>query len=592
MKTNIITKRIKAATLRLLTVAVSLLCGGGVGGVLVSCSDWDDHFESNTTVLNSQNATLWHNIEQNGKLTQFADLLKKTGYDERLKASQTYTVWAPEDNTFDYQTVLSYSKERMVKEFVENHIARNNYPVSGAIDKNIYMLNEKMMHFSGNSSYQIQNLLLKQLNIGSSNGTLHTIDGRMNFLSNIYEALDILDYPLDSISNYIHSFDEKIINEDKSKKGPVVNGEQTYLDTIYNEHNDLFTMFNAYINREDSSYTMVLPTDKAWNDALARIRSYCQYRATFTTMEDVEESKTVKVTLKDANAMTDSVAKVCMMASLVYNNNTGDNRRLKGLAEGASADCDSLVTTTGQKMYAEDARRLLTNARRVEMSNGAAWITDSLRLPTWTIWNPEIRLEAETPSLWAGYGNINGTPIDREVTQQNPEVAGSVSKNHYIELEPQSRNANPEIYFRLPGVRSATYNIYIVTVPGNINSRYFAEELKQNFLTCTIGYADQTGGFSYKSFDNVITGVDSLKTAGGTYTAKVDTTLIGEFTFPVSYLGMTSGQTVYAPYIRVRSKVRNADSYDRTLRIDCLLLRPKELDDYLKEHPDYEYDKN
>lgn len=560
--------------------------------LFTSCSDWDDHFESNTSVLDSQNATLWQNIEQNGSLTQFADLLKKTGYDERLKASQTYTVWAPEDNTFDYQTVSSYSKERMVKEFIENHIARNNYPASGVIDKNIYMLNEKMMRFSGNSSYLIQNLSLKQLNIGSSNGTLHTINGRMNFLSNIYESLDILDYPLDSISNYIHSFDEKIINEEKSKKGPVVNGEQTYLDTIYNEHNDLFTMFNAYINREDSSYTMLLPTDKAWSDALTKIRSYCNYLPSFNSMEDVEDSKMEKVTLKDAKAMTDSISKVCLMASLIYNNNIYDNKKLKTLAEGVKPHCDSLVTTTEYKMYADDASRVFSNATRVEMSNGAAWITDSLLIPTWTIWNPEIRLEAEYSNLWAGYGAINGAPIIREVTQQNTEVAGRISKSHYIELEPQSRNSNPEIYFRLPNVRSVTYNVYIVMVPGNINSRYFAEELKPNYLTFTIGYADQTGTFQYKTFDNITTHVDSLKTDEG-FTAKVDTVLIGEFSFPVSYLGMSTGSTVYAPYIRVRSKVRNAVSaiYDRTLRIDCLILRPKELDDYLKEHPDYEFDK-
>ena len=370
--------------------------------LFASCADWDDHFESNTSVLDSQNATLWQNIEQNGNLTQFADLLKRTGYDERLKASQTYTVWAPEDNTFDYQTVLSYSKERMTKEFIENHIARNNYPASGEIDKKIYMLNEKLMHFSGNSSYLIQNLLLKQLNIGSSNGTLHTINGRMNFLSNIYEALDNLDYPLDSIGNYIHSFDEKIINEEKSKKGPVVNGEQTYLDTIYYEHNELLSLFDAYINREDSSYTMLLPTDKAWNEALTKIRSYCNYRSTFSSMEDIEDLKIEKVTLKDAEAMKDSVAKVYLMASLLYNNNIYDNKKLKTLSEGVRPNCDSLVTTTGSIIYAEDVNRIFDNAKKVEMSNGAAWILDSLQIPTWTIWNPEIRIEAEYSNLWAG----------------------------------------------------------------------------------------------------------------------------------------------------------------------------------------------
>ena len=252
--------------------------------VFTGCSDWDDHFDANTSVVETQNATLWQNIEKDVNLTQFAELLRRTGYDKRLDASQTYTVWAPEDNTFDFQTVSAYGNDRLVKEFVENHIARNNYPASGNMDKDIYMLNEKKMHFSGafpapseGAGYIIQGLMLKQLNRSSSNGILHTIDGRMRFLSSIYEALDNLDYPVDSVSAYVHSFDEKIIDEGRSKPGPIMNGEQTYLDTIYYEHNDLLSLMNAHINHEDSSYTMVLPTNKAWEESLTKIREYCNY---------------------------------------------------------------------------------------------------------------------------------------------------------------------------------------------------------------------------------------------------------------------------------------------------------------------------
>ena len=62
---------------------------------LTACSDWDDHFDANTSVLESQHSSLWQNIEKTGNLSQFASLLKKTGYDEKLSASQTYTVWPP-----------------------------------------------------------------------------------------------------------------------------------------------------------------------------------------------------------------------------------------------------------------------------------------------------------------------------------------------------------------------------------------------------------------------------------------------------------------------------------------------------------------
>jgi hypothetical protein len=167
-----------------------------------------------------------------------------------------------------------------------------------------------------------------------------------------------------------------------------------------------------------------------------------------------------------------------------------------------------------------------------------------------------------------------------------------VSNNYYIEVEPQSSAVNPNIFFWLPNVRSTTYNIYLVMVPANINSKHYSGQLKPNLIDFIVGYADQMGAFKQQTLDIVTTHVDSLHTMEG-YTAKVDTVFVGEFTFPISYLGMSSGSKTYAPYLRVRSKVttRESANYDRTLRIDCIILRPKELDDYISQHPDYEYDK-
>ena len=153
---------------------------------LTACSDWDDHFDTNSSVLDSQRSTLWQQIDKADNLTQFASLLKKTGYDEKLSASQTYTVWAPVDNSFDYDVLSQYGNERLLREFVENHIARNNYPASGVVNKKIYMLNEKKMSFDGASDYSIQGVKLAIPNLSScSNGTLHAVDGKVPFLSRV-----------------------------------------------------------------------------------------------------------------------------------------------------------------------------------------------------------------------------------------------------------------------------------------------------------------------------------------------------------------------------------------------------------------------
>jgi len=85
-------EKIKGFFRSMVYVLLPLTGGGWVG---VSCSDWDDHYEADNTILDSQQATLWENISKNANLSQFASLLKKAGYDEVLNASQTYTVWLP-----------------------------------------------------------------------------------------------------------------------------------------------------------------------------------------------------------------------------------------------------------------------------------------------------------------------------------------------------------------------------------------------------------------------------------------------------------------------------------------------------------------
>ena len=154
-----------------------IICQLSFSAMLVACSDWDDHYEADSSILSSQQSTLWENISSNGQLSQFAALLKKTGYDQVLSATQTYTVWAPQNGSFDYDALSSMSDARVQREFVMNHIARNNYPASGTVDERVYTLNEKLMFFDGSMPYAIQGVGLSQPNISSRNGTLHMLDG-------------------------------------------------------------------------------------------------------------------------------------------------------------------------------------------------------------------------------------------------------------------------------------------------------------------------------------------------------------------------------------------------------------------------------
>ena len=72
------------------------------------------------------------------------------------------------------------------------------------------------------------------------------------------------------------SYNEIRFDEINSAQGPTVNGQVTYLDSVINEYNEWFGRIGQ-LNREDSSYTMFAPTNKAWAEAYEVAKTYFVY---------------------------------------------------------------------------------------------------------------------------------------------------------------------------------------------------------------------------------------------------------------------------------------------------------------------------
>lgn len=570
MKRNMIFKN--------MLVAVAFLA---TGALFTACSDWDDHYDAGSAVEGSATSTIWENITSNSNLSQFADLLKKAGYDAVLNTSQSFTVWAPLNGTFDYDALTTVGNDKLLKEFVQNHIARNNIPASGSISERIYMLNKKVHNFEGAGSYTMSGVPVAQANVPSVNGVIHTLNGKLLFQPNIFESLEPGDFPIDSISAYIHAFDIKRLDKAKSIQGPVVDGQITYLDSVFEDYNTLVEGLG--INTEDSNYTMIVPTNEAWTRAMKNISSYYNYIDKFTYIESPARSSSLQhieeVELpKGAAYWKDSLSHSVLLRGLFYNNNEYDNVKLNNHQTGQKLGADSLITASYNLMYSEDAEALFTGTTRVDKSNGDIYITDdSLRMHPWTIWNPLINIETEYSSYLGSVSGGSASPVNNVIAgRQNPAVAGRLSNYGYLEAYAASNQQNPELNFYLRNVRSTTYVIYGVIVPSNITNVYETNP-KGNSFRVSVGYNNEKGAMPTNPAR--LGDFESDPT-------KIDTIRFGEVTFPICYYG-----TGYSPFLRIEGRVSaNSDKYDRTIRIDRIFLVPKELDDYLKEHPDYKFD--
>ncbi len=529
-----------------------LVCWG-FAMAFAACSDLDNYNTVPADRHPSANQTLWQNIQSNANLSQFAQLIEKSGFAEELQSSKVYTVWAPLDGTYE----VSESDDQLLTRFVKNHIACYDHQLKTGETDRIYTLNGKSFDFT-EASYGEQPVA--SLNQPCSNGVLHTIEGRQQFYPNLYEYLTTTT-GIDSIQTYFRRFETTTLDENASILGPVVGGRQTYIDSVMVTDNSLFRRLNAYVNNEIYSYTALFPTDAAWTKTYERIRPYFRYAAKTVSQDlSVEGIVTQKTRNINAASFGDSLARYAIVKNLFYDNNNEQNAILAN--RDLASDSDTIYSTIGTPLT--NVPEIFVPAVSEEhMSNGTALVVDSLAF-TSSIWTPDLYIYGVNSSTRPRV--LSALPTNVYLSEDNLNTDKSTVPYSYVDLVPSGARSLPDVYFYLPGVLSATYEIYAVILPADIRKGYTGE-VKPNKFSATLTYCNASG-------------VLETVTLGDSFindTSKVDWMLLGEVTFPISYYALGSDQH---PTLELKSNLRifNATemaTYDRELRIAAIVLRAK-----------------
>ena len=555
----------------------------------ISCSDFDDYNKEVADVTPSANQTLWENILQNGQLSDFAALIRKSGFDDELSQSHYYTVWAPVNGTFDASQFQNMDNDALLRQFVKNHIADYGHSALGNIDERVKMLNEKTYDFIGASSYTFGDMPVAQPNMPNINGLLHTLTGSLTFYPNIYEYLtDSLlsaGKDIDSLRHYVQAYEQTYLDEDASVPGSIVDGMQTYVDSVIVTSNTLWGTMNVLMNNEDSTYTVLLPTNKAWQSSYDRIKDCYQYGATtqaqvFANGAIATNPATITI---DPAYWQDSLASRQLTRNLFFSNNDDYNTWMEGKVSKYGSD--TLRTTLRNKL--SNPQDILRQARHtVEMSNGKALIVDSLAMFPWETYSPELTSNA------ASSNNLGRVVTGSTETWRLHFDNGYMDDFTYLHVIPAGNFGRPELDILLSNVLSTTYEIYCVFVPPYDDR---GADLLPNRVIFTLNYCDASGNLKDKEFlDESEENINSfqekfnLKDNASNRTTirafsndptRIDTLYVGEFTFPACYAGLGSD---YRPNIKITSPFSpfNKDltsSFTRDLRIASIILRPKEL---------------
>lgn len=495
-----------------------------------SCTDvWNGHYDVDNQ-KQIADKTLWEEIEARPELRAFADCLKQYGYDEVLNGDQMFTVFAPQGEI----DLKNLSAEKVKEEFIKNHIARFSHSANNAtVDKDVLMLNEKFINFTKEGDgYKFGESMLAEKNVLAKNGVLHVIGSQVPFFYNIWEYLTT-DTAYSKIREFLYSFDENELDEEASVKGPIVDGMQTYVDSVVVTTNELLYMLGS-INDEDSTYTMILPTNKAWDAAYKRIAPY------YTFYKN-------KV---DKDSLEDLYTKRGIVGDLIFSHTVQKSMQ------------DSLISTS-LNVFDKPFDYILSDYSSMDdgyvCSNGNVFVVDSLRHAPWDSWHTRLKVEGERTN---GHEFTNCIAYRRSLSHSD-SLYTKISKGAYLEAVPKSSSVSPSIEFSIWNTLAAAYEVKIVFLPQRLATDKSIGELP-NHITVAVDYLDASGK-SRKA--NLKTAKDSLHVDP----TRIDTVSAGIFEFPVATFGEEKSSTK----ITVKSAASSRDkNKSRTFLVDCIILEP------------------
>lgn len=583
-------------------IAMMVVAGGMLAAT--SCSDYSDYNSVPEDANAMAGQTLYENIKSKSNLKDFAAIIDKAGYANVLNASQCYTVWAPEDGTYDAASILAKDSAYIVDRFLKHHIAQFSYPVSGEVDANVTSLNEKHHEFKGVKYDESE---LTEVNIPSSNGLLHVINAASPYYCSLYETLYETE-GCDKFVDFIMAYNDSVIDLRNSIPGPMVNGQQSYLDTVWRYTNPVISsILRAQIENEDSSYVMLMPTDKAWDDAYAQVKPLYNYVTNFTYM-DIANSTLAAASVKantqpsatkiaiDKELYNDSLPKYFMTRDLVYSLSYPQNSPLETgkLIGGQYPDT---VYSTGRTKVSNVEELLSHCGETNRMSNGYTRIIDTLCFKSYQTYDPILsvkqpvrvvgmkagssysRYQVLQQSLWPSRDTLFSELPDFLKSMIMPKTSNYIT---YISCDSANygTSAKPELDFALQNVRSQKYKIYVVFTPFSHTATGDAYIKKRDlYVRFDMAYNKEDGSQAYQRINvpGAAKPADDIIVPGNGRYNYVEL----DFEFPISYYGIDAFPTLFVSHTKAFTTATNREKFEQELRIVGVYLVPESATEYV-----------
>lgn len=375
--------------------------------------NWDEH---NALVDQDLSKNLLQVISENPELSKYTEYLVKTGYDKVLSQSQSYTVWAPDNDALAGMDPEKVNNDEKLKKFIGNTISNQAYFTNMPKDSLIIpVLNGKRILFTATS---FEEATIVKANQYVSNGVLHITDEAIVPKLNAWEFLQTY---TGSSSQYDFIRQQDHLELDTSKAillyiDPITQKPVYQAGTTTDVVKNYYFQNVSDISSEDSLSTYIILTDAAFESEKTKLRPYYSIRS--------------------GESITDSLAIWSVAKDLV----------IRGVYTKDKLP-DSLTSVTGVQIHIDKSNIIETRT----LSNGIAYVVNKIDYKVMENKIPTIIVQGEFPDSLSVPSAVNVR------TKRNPDgvtaytdmqVSSITKAGYYFRYKTLLNSVKYKVYWR------------------------------------------------------------------------------------------------------------------------------------------------
>lgn len=525
------------------------------GGLLSSCSEWDDHYDGNGG--SASGISIWDEIKSNPMLSDFAEVMdaisvtrqhKKTTtqYSQLLSGGRSLTIFAPVNGSFDKKSLIdevqtNSGDSAVEKYFAQNHIVSSPRSFVGdGENQKMLLMNYKYATFADSTVNGVEFL---QKNINCRNGVMHIIKKPIPYSYTIYEALTNFD-AFKPTGDILKSYNIQEFDEQASTSAGTVDGVKVFVDSVTYDRNKMVEAIGN-ITANDSSYIAVVPETAGWNTAWEKTSAAFVYPNTIAKRErdSLQTYYTFRALMDDAIFSMTTVNKnqKDSLISKFYNRRTPEYHVF-------------------YKPYEEGG--ILSNPTEIiECCNGKLYKTKNWNFEPTMVYHKKIEVEAER------YEDVKTNNLDPNAKLGRVGLGTSaepyVSRGGYAEI---NESSNWSVTYKIPNTLSARYDVKMVLLPLLIVDK--TSTARPNKFKVSLNYLDADGN------QQVITSGDIINDMFYDQPVADTITVLENVALPVCNYDMDNSNVSLT--ITANVGARETGKYSRRMFLDAIILTPKE----------------